>query len=114
MGRTTTEVIQSHLMKRLEGDLEGDIQENFSPDVIILSSYGTFKGHDGIRESAARLAEDIGEAQFAYNHTQIEGDYALLEWSARHGKRPVKDGADSFVVRSGKIVLQTIHYSAER
>ncbi len=99
-------------MKRLEGDVEGDIKANFSPDVIILSSYGVFKGHDGVRQSAARLAEDIGEAEFAYNHTQIEGNYALLEWSAKHTKRPVLDGADSFVVENGKIVLQTIHYSA--
>lgn len=112
MARTTTEVIQSHLMKRLEGDLEGDIQENFSLDVLILSSYGVFRGHDGIRQSASKLADDIGEAEFEYNHTQIEGNYALLEWSAKNGKRAVCDGADSFVVENGKIVLQTIHYSA--
>lgn len=113
MAKTTTATIHSHLMKRLEGDLEGDIKANFSPDVIILSCYGVFKGHNGVRRSAAKLAKDIGEAEFAYNHTQIEGKFALLEWSTRNGKRPVKDGADSFVVEDGKIVLQTIHYSPE-
>ena len=100
-------------MKRLKGDVEGDIKENFATDVIILSSYGVFKGHEGVRDSAARLAKDLGEAKFIYNHTQIEANYAFLEWSAKQGKNGVRDGADSFVIEDGKIVLQTIHYSPE-
>ena len=111
MTRSTTEVIHSHLAKRLAGDVEGDIKENFSEDVILLSCHGVFKGHEGIRESAAMLAEDVGDAVFAYNHTQIEDKYALLEWSASKGKNLVKDGADSFVVEDGKITFQTVHYS---
>lgn len=55
MARTTTEVIQSHLMKRLEGDLEGDIQENFSPDVLIrlMACLGD------MTESASLLASSL-------------------------------------------------------
>jgi hypothetical protein len=35
----------------------------------------------------------------------------MLRWSARTDEEPVPDGADTFVVRAGKIVAQTIHYS---
>jgi len=110
MHRTTTEVIEDHLVKRLKGQVEEDLADNFSKDIIILSSFGVFEGHDGVRKSADKLKRDIGDAQFAYNHTQIEGRYALLEWSAHKEEKKIVEGADSFVVEDGKIIMQTIHY----
>jgi hypothetical protein len=100
-------------MKRLNGDVEGDIKENFSPDIIILSSFGTFHGHDGVRHSAAKLKDALGDATFSYNHTMIEGNYTFLEWTGSSKDTAVCDGADSFVVQDGLITMQTIHYSPE-
>lgn len=74
--RTTTEVFEDHLKKRLEGDVEGDIP-------------------------------------FEYNHTLVKGDYAFLEWTAKGEGRKVTDGADGFVIKDGKIVMQTIHYTVK-
>jgi hypothetical protein len=113
MARTATEVIEDHLNKRLQGNVEEDIKANFAEDIVILSSYGTFRGHDGVRESADKLKKMLGKAEFAYNTTIIEGDYGFLEWSGRSGEAIVCDGADSFVVKGGLIVMQTIHYSAQ-
>jgi hypothetical protein len=114
MARTPTEIIEDHLMRRLKGDVEGDITHNFAKDIIILSSLGTFRGHAGVRESAKKLKEQLGDAMFAYNHTMIEGDFGFLEWSANAGDRDVHDGADSFLIKDEKIVLQTIHYTAKK
>jgi hypothetical protein len=111
MSRNTTEVIQDHLQKRLVGEVEADIAENFSTDIIILSSFGTFRGHEGVKQCSKKLERDIGNVSFNYNHTQIEEEYAFLEWTASKGKELVCDGADSFVVENGKIVMQTVHYS---
>jgi hypothetical protein len=111
MTRTTTDVLQDHLVKRLVGDVDGDIAANFADDILILSSFGVFKGRDGVRESAATLQRLVGEAVFHYNRTLIEGDYGFLDWSAESDHTVVRDGADSFVVEGGKIVLQTIHYT---
>ncbi|HSH56167.1 MAG TPA: nuclear transport factor 2 family protein [Candidatus Limnocylindrales bacterium] len=91
MARTATEVIQDHLMKRLSGDIEGDIKENYSTDVIILSSFGVFRGHAGVRESAAKLAAEVGDATFQYNHTIIETSCAFLEWTGESDKKIVRD-----------------------
>lgn len=112
MARTTTEIIQDHLSKRLEGDVEGDIKKNFSPDIVILSSFGVFRGHEGVRQSAAKLATALKKASFEYSHLLIEDEYAFLEWRGEGDDNIVSDGVDSFVVRNDKIVLQTIHYSA--
>jgi len=112
-GRTTTQVIYDHLARRLAGDVEGDIETNYAKDVLILSSFSTFRGHDGVRQSAAQLAEVGAGAEFSYNRTVIEDEYAFLEWTAsRHGSRTIQDGSDSFRVIHGRIVMQSIHYTA--
>jgi hypothetical protein len=36
----------------------------------------------------------------------------FLEWAVR-GERGVAKGADSYLIRKGKIVAQTIHYTVE-
>lgn len=38
------------------------------------------------------------------------GDYAFLEWRGQSADIHVEDGADSFVIRDGRIVMQSIHY----
>jgi hypothetical protein len=40
----------------------------------------------------------------------IEGEFAVLEWRAKNHSVEVKEPADSFVIRDGKIVFQSIHY----
>ena len=112
--RTTTEVFQDHLAKRLVGDVEGDIKENYSEDVVFLTGTGAFEGHEGVRKSAAELEHYVGSIPFEYTHTLIRGDYAFLEWTASGDGRAVCDGADGFVIKDGKIVLQTIHYSVTK
>ncbi|WP_243229646.1 nuclear transport factor 2 family protein [Microbacterium sp. CIAB417] len=108
--RTTTEVIHDHLMNRLAGDVEKDIR-NYHADVVELTGSGIYRGHDGVRSCAQELARLVGPAVFTYTHTLIDGDFAYLEWTAHNDEVHVGDGADSFVVRDGAIVLQTIHYT---
>jgi len=110
--RTTTQVIHDHLARRLAGDLEGDLERNFSTSVVLLSGFGTYRGHDGIRQSAALLTEAVHGGSFAYNRTVIEGSYGFLEWTADDGEHSISDGADSFHVVDGLIVFQTVHYTA--
>ena len=112
MSRTTTEVIHDHLMKRMEDDLEGDIRDNMHPDVLLLTGYGTYRGHDGVRESAKLLGEVLAaDSKFTYSRTVIEGEYAFLEWTASDANTCIHDGADSFHVIDGRIAMQTCHYT---
>ena len=41
------------------------------------------------------------------------GEVGYLEWTADGPTARVRDGADSFVIRDGRIVAQTIHYTVE-
>lgn len=109
--RTTTEVIHDHLMKRLGGDVEADIRENYADSVAVLTKSGVYLGLAGIEAAAEELSRLVGDATFTFEQTVISGEYAFLEWSASDGRRIVSDGADSFVVRDGRIVMQSIHYT---
>lgn len=110
--KTTEEVFKAHLSNRLEGKVEKDIEENFSNDIVILSRYGVFNGHEGVRKSSSKLTNQLGDdAVFKYTKKITEGDFAFLEWTGESDKKEVKDGADSFYIKDGKIVFQSIHYT---
>ncbi|MGX1933798.1 nuclear transport factor 2 family protein [Microbacterium resistens] len=111
--RTTTDVIHDHLRRRLDGDLDGDI-ENYGEDVVQLTGSGIYRGRSGIRDCAAELQRLVGSATFTYRQTLVDGPYAFLEWTAESDEITVGDGADGFVVHDGRIVLQTIHYTPRR
>jgi len=110
--RTPTEVLHDHLAKRLAGEVDADIEQNYADDTVFLTGTGSFFGKDGVRESASELAKYLGEdAEFDYRHTEVSGPYAFLEWTGTAKNKVVCDGADSYVIRDGKIRFQSIHYT---
>jgi len=109
--RSPEEVFRSHLELASRHEYRRDIDLNFSKDVVILSSYGTHHGHQGVLDMADLLEEQLPEAEFRYDKTLIDGNVAFLQWSARTSKGKVEDGVDSFFIDKGKIVAQTIHYT---
>jgi len=40
----------------------------------------------------------------------VDGEHALLHWSAQSASANVDLGVDTFVIRDGRIVLQTVSY----
>ena len=111
--RTAREILTSHLDLRRNGELEKDLEENYSPDLVILTGFGIFYGHEGMRLTAAILNEQLPDARFTYKEVVVDGEMGLLEWSGESDKTQVQDGADSYLVRDGRIVAQTIHYTVE-
>lgn len=64
---------------------------------------------------AGRPTEEVLSDHLDRRRTgDLEGDLApvgMLQWSARSEDTEIHDGADSYLVRDGLIVAQTIHYS---
>ncbi|MGE3283139.1 MAG: nuclear transport factor 2 family protein [Alphaproteobacteria bacterium] len=107
----TEDIFEDHLRLRQKGDLESDLQRNYADDIVLICSFGVIRGHDAIRESARRLGFQLPGAKFEFTTKQIVDEYALLEWEATSDNYSVKYGVDSFVIRNGKIVMQTIRYT---
>jgi hypothetical protein len=109
--RSTREVLDDHLELARRGAIEEDLERNYSRDVVFLIADGIYRGHVGARELASRLAEELPMARFDYIAVLTDGEVGFLEWAAEAESAIVTDGADSYVIRGGKIMAQTIHYS---
>ena len=121
--RTAKEVLDDHLIltERFGAEetwqriVEEDIRRNVSEDIVILINRGTFRGHEGVRELARMLGEELPEHRaFEYTYRTVEGRVAFLEWAYEDANVRVRDGADSYLIEEGKIVAQTIHYTVEQ
>jgi hypothetical protein len=109
--RTTKDVLEDHLRRRAEGDLDGDLEHNYDPDIVLLCKYGVFEGCDAIRESAEKLGLQIPNARFENLSCQVHGEHGFLEWRADSDRDHIEDGANSYSIRDGRIRVQTIHYT---
>lgn len=112
MTRTTREVLDDHLRLRAEKKLEEDIARNYSDDCVLLTSDGVFRGHDGVRQSADELKSYAPAAHYRYRVIHTAGEIGYLVWSADGKDSAIRDGADSYHIKDGKIVVQTIYYRA--
>lgn len=109
--RSTAEVLDDHLRESQVGSVEADLARNYAVDLIVLTGRGVFRGHDGLRQLAQLLREELPNASFEYRTRLVEGELGFLEWTARAEGSVVDDGADSYLIREGRIVGQTIHYT---
>ena len=114
MERSTSEVFEDHLRLRSLGDLETDLERNYADDIVLLCELGALKGRDAVRDSARRLGLQLPGAEFEFPTKLVRGEYAFLVWKARSPHYEVDHGADSFVIRAGRIVVQTIFYRLSR
>lgn len=113
MNKSTRETFEDHLARADRGDVEGDLAENFAPDCVLLTTYGRFDGHAGVRAAARLLAQQVPDAKYHYRQRSVEGEIAFLEWTAEGRNAEVRDGADSYLVRDGRIQVMTIHYTVQ-
>jgi len=122
--RTAREVLDEHLniantwegqaMEGLEDLLQEDLRRNVAEDIVVLINRGVFRGHDGVRQLAEMLMEELPEHRaFEYTHVAAEDRIGLLEWTYEDSTVRVRDGVDSYLIEGGKIVAQTIHYTLE-
>lgn len=112
--RGTREVFEAHLRLAAEGCVEEDLALNYATDCVAITGWGIFRGHEGLRSLADELQQQAPCGSWTYLTRQVHGPIAFLEWSAYCPGVEIHDGADSFFIQEGRIVVQTIHYTVER
>jgi hypothetical protein len=110
--RSTREVLEDHLRLAAAWDFETDLERNFDDDIVLLTSFGIFRGKAGVKEKVRLLAQQLPGGRWTYRTVMAEGELGFLEWSGEgeNGAR-VEDGADSYHIRDGRIRTMTIHYT---
>jgi hypothetical protein len=111
--RSTQEVLDDHLATSLNGSVEDedDLARNYAEGVVVVSNWGVEQGHEVVRRMAALLQSQLPECTFAYTLRLVEGEIGMLQWTGHSPAGSVRDGVDSYVIRDGRIVAQTLHYT---
>ncbi len=107
--RSTRDVIDNHLKCFGSRNLEG-ILSDYSATAVLFAPEGVLKGPDAIKPT---FSEDVEVeftkpgASFEMKQISIDGEYAHIVWSAETVENVYELGTDTFLVRNGKIAVQS-------
>ena len=105
---STKDVIDHHLRSFGERDLKG-ILSDYAPGAVLFTPEGPLRGIDAIRPLFQAMLAEFGKPGSVFSMKQqfVEGDYAYILWTAETADNVYEMGTDTFVVRDGKIVVQS-------
>ena len=105
---STKDVINHHLKAFGERDLKG-VLSDYAPGAVFFTPEGPLRGADAIRPLFQAMIEEFGKpgARFSMKQQFVEGEYGYILWTAETADNVYELGADTFVVRDGKIVAQS-------
>ena len=80
---TTQEVLDNHLKRFGERDLEG-ILSDYAPGAILFTPDGPLRGRDEIGSLFTAMFAEFAKPGAAFNMRQqfVDGDYAFILWTA--------------------------------
>jgi ketosteroid isomerase-like protein len=105
---STKDVLDRHLRSFGERDLKGILSDNV-PGAVLFTPEGPLRGVDAIKAFFQALVAEFEKpgATFSLTHQSVEGDYGYILWTAESADNVYGLGTDTFVVRDGKIVVQS-------
>ncbi len=86
------------------------ILADYAPGAVLFTPDGPLKGADAMRPLFQAMFAEFGKPGAVFNMKQhsVDGDYAYILWSAETADNVYEVGSDTFVVRDGKIVAQSL------
>ena len=104
----TQHVLENHMTAVDSGDLDA-IMADYAEDAVLLTPEGTYRGHVQIRPVWEQLLMDVftKDANFTMVRETVEGDIAFIVWSLESDRVRIPLATDTYLVRNGKIIVQT-------
>jgi len=110
MAGSTQEVINHHLQAFGEGDAAA-ILEDCADDAVMIANDGTvLRGKQQLEQMVGEMLADFDDpgASFEMGQIVVEGDIAMITWTAETGSSVYELGSETYLIRDGKIVTHTI------
>lgn len=104
----TEKVLAHHLKAFGDGDLTA-ILSDYTAESVLLTANGPVMGTEQLRPVFEGLFAEFAKpgASFTLQKQLIEGEIAYIVWSAETADNVYELGTDTFLVRDGKIAVQS-------
>ena len=105
----TEAIVQHHIEAYGKGDLDGVVSD-FREDAVILYENRRIAGREAIRAFYADFMKNAlpPATPVELKALQVDGDTAYMVWSAETDALSIKLASDTFVMKDGKILKQTL------
>jgi ketosteroid isomerase-like protein len=106
---TTRQILEHHLSALAAGHLD-EILSDYTDESTLVRPEGIITGRQAIRqvfESGLASLFKPGTYQFTMDTTQVAGDVAYIVWHANCAAADIVFATDTFLIRNGKIAVQT-------
>jgi hypothetical protein len=110
---TTQAVVNHHLERFAALDMQGVVAD-YAPDAVMIVPTGVLRGVSEITPLFQNLVAEFAKPGSTFDLQQqvIENDVAYIWWVAETPDNTYELGTDTFIVRDGKIALQTFAFKA--
>lgn len=102
--------VLSHHLQALGGGRLDELLDDYVEESVLVTPDATIRGLRGIRaafeESLSGLFEP-GTYELTFDARRVEGEVAFIVWHAKCASADIVYGTDTFIVRDGKIAVQT-------
>jgi ketosteroid isomerase-like protein len=103
---STESIVEHHLGALQAGDVD-EVMKDYADDaVMITAGMGVAEGTEALRTAFSMIPEGMF-AGFEITEMVVAGETAMVNWTTDS----LSFGTDTFVVRDGKIMAQTVAFS---
>lgn len=104
----TRQLVDHHLGAFFRRDLDG-ILSDYAPDAVLFTANGPLRGVGQIRPLFEAMVAEFEKpgAAFHLETQSYDGDCAFIVWRAETADNVYELGTDTFLVRDGKIAVQS-------
>lgn len=107
---TTREVFDHHFKALGKGDLD-ELLSDYTDDSIVIVTEGVVRGRSAIRELFGGYLSTLmkpGTYEFGLDKLHVDGEVVFVMWHANCQGADITFASDTFIIRNGKIAVQTV------
>jgi len=112
---STEDVLNHHLQSFSAGDVDEMIKD-YTDESVLITPEGIIRGREELRTAFGELLSGLfkpGTYTFEMDRLEIVGEVAFIAWHSTNEGAEVPLGTDTFLVRDGKIAVQTFAASVQ-
>ena len=114
MAKATTEAVMQHHGQALTSGNLDEVLKDYTKDSVLFTPSQTFKGLNGMKagfEVVMKMLTPEAMANFKVVKQEIQGEYVYVLWTALP---LIPFAGDTFYIRNGKIMMQSVFFPTGR